>query len=83
MNDTPKNIEKRFMDMIMAHSPEERLMMSFSMFDSARKLVKSSIIEKQPDISAVEMKKAIFLRIYGDEFNEIDKKKILAALEKA
>ena len=83
MNDTLPEIEIIFKKMIMSKSHEERLMMGCSMFDSAKKIVKSSITAKHPDLSNREMKKKVFLRFYGSEFNAFQKEKILSYLEDA
>lgn len=82
MKDTSEEFETRFRNIIMRRSPEERLLMGFSMFDTAKQLVKSSIMEQDPKILPKEMKKKIFLRFYGMEFSGVDKKKILNVLSK-
>ena len=81
MKDTSKEFEVIFRNMIMRRSPEERLLMGSSMFDTAKQIVKSSIMEQYPKILPKEMKEKIFLRFYGTEFNEIDKKKIMSTLK--
>ena len=82
MNDTNAVIEARFNKLIMKRSGEDRLLMGCSMFDAAKRIVKSSIIQKQPKISTQEIKIGIFSRLYGNEFNEIKKSKIVEALRK-
>ena len=77
MKDTSVDIKIRFQNMIMKRSPEERLFMGSSMFDTAKQIVKSSIMEQYPKILPREMKQKIFLRFYGAEFSEVDKIKIL------
>ena len=77
MKDTSAAIKIRFQNMIMKRSPEERLLMGSSMFDTAKQIVRSSIMEQYPKILPKEMKGKIFLRFYGMEFSEADKKKIL------
>ena len=77
MKDTSVDIKIRFQNMIMKRSPEERLFMGSSMFDTAKQIVKSSIMEQYPKILPREMKQKIFLRFYGTEFSEVDKIKIL------
>ena len=80
MKDTSEEFEIRFRNMIMRRSPEERLLMGSSMFDTAKQIVRSSIMEQYPKILPKEMKEKIFLRFYGMEFSEIDKKKIAKGL---
>lgn len=79
MTDTHPIIEDRFKKLIMAKTCQERLLMGCSMFDAAKRIVKSSIIQKEPEISTQEMKTALFLRFYGGEFDEIQKSKIVGA----
>ena len=80
MKDTSEEFEVIFRNMIMKRSPEERLLMGSSMFDTAKQIVRSSIMEQYPKILPKEMKEKIFLRFYGMEFSEIDKKKIVKGL---
>lgn len=82
MTDTHPIIEARFKKMIMARSGQERLLMGCSMFAAARQIVKSSLIQRQPKISAQEIKEGFFSRLYGGEFNEIEKSRIVAALRR-
>lgn len=78
--DTHKLIESRFHRMMMEHSSEERLQMGCSMFDTAKEIVRSSILERHPHISMQELKKEIFLRFYGEDFEPEQKRKILDLL---
>lgn len=79
MKDTPDKIERKFRDMLLARSGEERLKMGFSMHATARALVKASISEKNP----VAVNRELFLRFYGEEFEPEARDKILRALRKA
>ena len=74
MNDTNPRINKIFFDMIMKKSNEERLKMGFSMFETARKLSLLNIKNKK------KWRIEIFLRFYGDDFDEIRKKRIIERL---
>jgi hypothetical protein len=77
MKDTdPKTLEY-FNRLIMNKPPQERLIMGFSMFDTAKEIVKCSIKEKFPDISSTKMKQEIFIRFYGTDFDTATKNKIL------
>lgn len=69
--DTNISIEEIYFCMIMAKSPEQRFKMGCSMFDSAKKIVISSIKDKS------NMKEELFLRFYGDDFEDERKKDIL------
>jgi len=78
MNDTISEVAQRFQKMIMQRSPEERLRMGCSMYDAAKQIVKSSIIEQHPQISPEAMRGKIFLRFYEKDFDMVQKKKILS-----
>jgi hypothetical protein len=80
MNDTLPEISVQFQNMMMRKSGEQRLLMGFSMYDTARKIVCSSIYNKYPEITAGQIKKEIFVRFYGQDFSQSDKEKILSAL---
>lgn len=79
MKDTPPEIDKKFRNMLLARSGEERLKMGCSMHSTARALVIASIPEKD----AVTVNRELFLRFYGADFEPNERKRILRALRKA
>ena len=81
MTDTHESIRVRFHQMLMSRSPLERLKMGCSMFDSAKQIVRSSILDQKPESSPQEIKKAVFLRFYERDFNPDQKEKILSSLK--
>ncbi len=83
MRDTSPEVERRYREMLLSRSGEERLKMGCSMFGMARALFRASILAKNPDATAGELRRAIFLRWYGREFDAETKQKILSALGKA
>jgi len=78
MKDTPESMEKRYKAMLNKKSNVERLRMGCSMFKLAGSFIISSLIDKgiKPD----ELKKNLFLRIYGNDFDKEIKDCILAKL---
>jgi hypothetical protein len=80
MNDTAPGIAALYRNLIMNKSGEERLLMGCSMYDTARQIVRGAINNNRPGITEKEMKKEIFLRFYGKEFNRADREKFLSAL---
>lgn len=60
MNDTSKEMEKRYYDMLMERSGKERLAMGCSMYDAAKQIVKSSILNESPGLAESELKEKIF-----------------------
>ena len=81
MNDTPPEIERKYLDMLMERSGEERLKMGCSMHATARALVRASVLEKDPLASPAALRRALFLRFYGHEFDAETREKILLALK--
>ena len=75
MNDTSPEMDKRFQEMIMAKSGQERLLMGFSMFETARRQVIATIKGGNADI-----KKELFVRFYGADYSQEEMEKILQAM---
>jgi len=67
MNDTDPEIERRFFDMIMARSGEERFIMGVRSFDAARDIVLASLPK---DLPHDELNRRLFERIYGASIEE-------------
>jgi hypothetical protein len=63
-----------------AKSNEERLLMGCSMYDTAKQIVRSAIYNQHPGITAGQMRKEIFIRFYGQDFNRADREKFLSTL---
>jgi hypothetical protein len=83
MNDTSPEMEARYRDMLMQRSGEERLIMGCAMRDTARILVEASIREQDPRATSETIRKGLFLRFYGHEFDAESRARILAAIETA
>ena len=79
MNDTAPEVEARYRAMLMERTGEERLVMGCAMRDTARALVEASIREENPRATPEAVRKAVFLRFYGHEFNVQTQAKILTA----
>lgn len=73
-NDTSIDMEKKYDDMIMNKRPEERIRDSLMMLELAKKMIIASINQNQ------NVRQELFLRLYGDDFDEANKKKILEHL---
>lgn len=81
MNDTHPKVAEKWKEWMASKRPEERLMMACSMYDTAKALVVSSILDKTPDISPSQLRREVFLRFYGSDFDPVTTKKILAWLD--
>lgn len=73
MNDTPDVIAEIMRKKFMQKNKEERMIMGFSMFDSAKAIM---LVSRQ-NLSITEKRKMIFLRFYGNEFDHPTIKKVL------
>ena len=68
MRDTPPDVETMVRERLMAMSPEERFVRGALMFDAARAIVLASL---DPELEGMELKRALYERIYGEPFPEI------------
>jgi hypothetical protein len=66
--------------MLLGRSPEERLKMGCSMGATARILVRASVLAQDPHASPAAVRRALFLRFYGHEFQAVERERILARL---
>lgn len=82
MNDTSPEITKKMHEMIQAKSPIERFKMGCSMYDTSRYLVIRGILENNPNISEIDLRKELFLKFYRDDFDSAEIQKIFKHLEK-
>jgi len=80
MNDTHPDIAVRFSDLMMSKTGQQRLLMGCSMYDTAKRIVRSAIYNSRPGITETGMRREIFLRFYGPEFSRADREKFLSAL---
>jgi hypothetical protein len=83
MNDTSSEIAERYRVMLLQRSGEERLIMGCAMRDTARAMVEASLREQDQHATVETIRKGVFLRFYGHEFDQETCKKILAAIESA
>ncbi len=81
MRDTPEDIEARFLRQLMGLTAEQRLAMTCRMFAAAKALVCATTSDKGAK-SPGETRALLFLRLYGQDFSETERAKILAHLGK-
>ena len=82
MKDTPPAIERKFRQMLMERPGVERVKIGCSMHGTAQALVRASVLQADPAASPAALRKALFLRFYGQDFDAPTRKKILQALAK-
>ncbi len=81
MRDTPPEIERRFREMLLQRSGEDRLKMGCSMHQFAKMVVRASVLAANPRATPADLRRALFLRFYGRDFDPQTCRKVLLALE--
>jgi hypothetical protein len=76
MDDTPPEIKKHYQEMLLSKSPLERLRMVSRMFDSVKKLAIAGILMERPYFDLSRLQGELFLRIYGKDFSNTERKRI-------
>lgn len=62
-----------------AKTPSQRAAMACGMFETARELARAGIILQYGAEGEAHMRKYLFLRFYGEDFDEEKKRRILAS----
>ena len=83
MTDTSPEMEKRFRAMLLVRSGEERLKMGCSMHAFAQQIVRASVLARTPQATQAHLRRAMFLRFYGRDFDQRTTERILSALTEA
>ncbi len=76
MKDTSFEIQDKIDDIYKNKSGDKKLLIALSMFETARELVISSLPN---NLSDKELRKALFLRFYGNDFSVNEKEKIISS----
>jgi hypothetical protein len=79
IRDTSEEMRTRYRDMIMALTPEQRLVMCTRMWADARALV-IAVLADAPNPEGHSLRARIFLRMYGRDFEPAERERIVAAL---
>ena len=82
MKDTTDAMERKYRDRLLKRSGEERLKMGCSTHATAQALVRASALQADPSASPASLKKVLFRRFYGRDFDSGTRKRILRALQK-
>lgn len=79
--DTSDEMSRRYRDLVMALTPEERLVMCTRMFSDARTLVVAGLAD-EANPEGHSLRARIFLRMYGRDFEPAERVRIVAALDR-
>ena len=77
MNDTSPEIKEKIKEIYKNMSGEKKLLIALSMFETARELVIASLPK---ELSEKERRKELFLRFYGNDFDQEEKEKIIKSI---
>lgn len=80
MKDTSPRANQKIVEMMLQKAPEERLALGCSMFDFSKQLVTDSLKEETPSLSPASLRRELFLRFYGNDFDRTQQEKILSHL---
>ncbi len=70
MNDTPKYIQQKQFEIIIAKPLKERLNGLFEMTELSRKIILNRIKTKMPDISEIDLKIELFKAFYRYDYDK-------------
>lgn len=80
MNDTSPEAAAQINALMAQRSGSDRVRMACEMFDLARTLVVSGIRAEEPTITNGELRVRLFERLYGGDFSEEERARIVATL---
>ncbi len=72
--------EDRMRKLMAQRTPAERLRMCSRMFAGAKTLMQAGVAQRQGGVEVPEMRRQLFLRLYGADFSENQRDTILKAL---
>jgi hypothetical protein len=79
-DDTTPRAAALFHELMMRKSPQERVRMASSMFETARRIVLSSIRQNHPGISPTEERVQLFLRFYEADLTPAQVERYVAGI---
>jgi hypothetical protein len=81
MRNPDETMDDLYRRLLLALSPEERLAMGCRMFGTARRLIIAGLKREHPNgLSPMETRVQLFLRLYGNDFDETEREKIVEHL---
>lgn len=83
MSDTAPAIEERLRALYAARTAAQRVEMATSMFTGAKEFARAGIRMEFGDIPECEMRRQLFLRLYGGDFSETQRAAILRVIDAA
>ena len=70
---------RKYLNLMQALTPEQRLRKCSEMFDTARTLAKAHLAN-EPNPGNLNLRSRLFLRLYGNDFSPEEQERILSCL---
>ncbi len=70
-----------FYEWFCSAEPGERVAFNMSMRDQLLRILRASVCAEDPGMNELEVRQQLFLRLYGHEFSEEQRERILAGFE--
>ena len=80
MHSESPELENLYIEMLMALSPGERLLMACRMYDTAKTLMIAGIRMQMPEANEAQVNAQFFLRMHGSDFTPEELAKIMREL---
>ena len=77
MNDTTPEVARIYRDLLMSRSGAERFRMGCELFDTAKAFALAGLRARGEE----DVAERLFLRLYGSDFNDEDRSRIVAAIK--
>lgn len=81
MMDTSPDVERRYRELLLRRPGQARLGMGCFMHALARTLVRASLLAHDPQASAAAIRRGLFLRFYGGDFDARTRERIVVRLD--
>lgn len=76
MNDTPPAMDRLYRALLLQRSGAERVRMGGSMLATVRALILAGLRDRDPAASPAALRRALFLRLYGADFDDERRERI-------
>ncbi|MCF8374615.1 MAG: hypothetical protein K9H64_23555 [Bacteroidales bacterium] len=80
MFDTSEEMKLKQREILFAKTPSERFIIGADLIDFGRTILESSIKQKQPGISVLDLRIAVFKRCYEKEFEKEELERIIESM---
>lgn len=81
MTDTTQEIANKQIEIFLSKTPKERITIGMNMLEMGRIIVESSIKNKYPNLSELDLKIKVFERYYDTIFEDKELQKIIYSMK--